>query len=269
MKMKNLFTKKNILSVLSGACAIWLFTMYSTGSPAGYTGSPSDGSDCSNSSCHANGPATHVTNMFTSDIPISGYIPGITYNITVTLTGSGSNTSGFEASPQNATGTLLGTLIAGTGSQLVGSEKYVTHSAESTTGTWTFQWMAPIKGTGDVTFYGAGALAFIQTVVSSIVIHENTGVGIENVKNEIETVNVYPNPVFENLNISYSLNKESNILIQMFDMNGKLVNTLVNEYLISGKYTKVFTIDNRLEKGIYFVRINKENTSLIKKIIVQ
>lgn len=245
------------------------YLLYSTGSPAGYTGSPSDGSDCSNSNCHANGPATQVTNMFTSDIPISGYVPGTTYNVTVTLTGNGSNTSGFEASPQNATGTLLGTLIAGTGSKLVGSGKYVTHSSESSTGTWTFQWIAPIKGTGDVSFYGAGALGFFQTVVSSMVIHENTNVGIENVKNETELINVYPNPVFEKMNIIYSLNKESNILIQMFNMNGKLVNTLANEHLISGKYSKIFTIDNSLEKGIYFVLINKENTSFIKKIIVQ
>lgn len=52
----------------------------------------------------------------------------------------------------------MGTLAAGANNQLVGSNKYVTHVAASASlNTWTFNWTAPVAGTGNVTFYGAFA----------------------------------------------------------------------------------------------------------------
>lgn len=130
-------------------------TMNPNGAPAGMTGSPGDGDNCT--SCHG-GTATTTANLITSNIPASGYVPGTTYTITATNTLSGSGKMGFEVSPQNASGSLLGTLTAGSGNKLVGSGKYVTHSnANSTTNSWTFSWTAPAAGTGNVTFYGAFA----------------------------------------------------------------------------------------------------------------
>jgi hypothetical protein len=66
---------------------------------------------------------------------------------------------GFEISPQNTAGAQKGTLVAGSGSQLVGGgTKYITHTnANTTTNTWTFGWIAPAAGSGAVTFYGAFA----------------------------------------------------------------------------------------------------------------
>ncbi|MBP7496434.1 MAG: hypothetical protein KA792_02060 [Bacteroidales bacterium] len=43
-----------------------------SGAPAGYTGSPSDGLNCSN--CHG-GSTTQAQDIISSDIPIDGYIP--------------------------------------------------------------------------------------------------------------------------------------------------------------------------------------------------
>lgn len=128
---------------------------YPNGAPAGYSGSPGDGKNCTE--CHG-GTATSVTGWITSNIPVSGYVPGQTYQITATNNITGSGKYGFEVSPQNNAGTLLGTLAAGTNSQLVGGNKYITHTAASTSiNTWTFNWTAPAAGTGDVTFYGAFA----------------------------------------------------------------------------------------------------------------
>ncbi len=145
-------------------------TLYPTGAPAGYTGSPGDGQNCT--SCHG-GTATSSTGWITSNIPASGYVPGTTYQITATNSLTGSGKFGFEVSPQNASGTLLGTLAAGTNSQLVGGGKYVTHTnASPSISTWTFNWTAPAAGTGNVTFYGAfarnkpGPVTLSQLVVS-------------------------------------------------------------------------------------------------------
>ncbi len=129
--------------------------MYPNGAPVGVTGSPGDGSNCT--SCHG-GTATTTVGLITSNIPASGYIAGQTYQITATNTLTGSGKFGFEVSPQNVGGTQLGTLVAGSGSKLVGGSKYVTHSnATSSLSTWTFSWIAPVAGTGVVTFYGAFA----------------------------------------------------------------------------------------------------------------
>lgn len=145
-------------------------TLYPTGAPAGYTGSPGDGQNCT--SCHG-GTATSSTGWITSNIPASGYVPGTTYQITATNSLTGSGKFGFEVSPQNASGTLLGTLAAGANCQLVGGGKYVTHTnASPSISTWTFNWTAPAAGTGNVTFYGAfarnkpGPVTLSQLVVS-------------------------------------------------------------------------------------------------------
>lgn len=129
--------------------------LYPTGAPAAKTGSPGDGANCTE--CHG-GTATTTAGQITSNIPASGYVPGTTYLITATNPLTGSGKMGFEVSPQNASGAQLGTLVAGSGSQLVGGTKYVTHTnATTTTSAWTFSWIAPVAGTGAVTFYGAFA----------------------------------------------------------------------------------------------------------------
>ncbi len=140
-----------------------------SGAPSGNTGSPGDGQNCQN--CHG-GTATSVSNWITSNIPAQGYTPGTTYNITVTVTGSGNK--GFQVSPQTTSGTLLGTLTAGSGSKTTGSGKYVTHNASSSSNpsSWTFQWTAPVAGTGTVTFYGAFCVTKSVTRTSTMVVGE-------------------------------------------------------------------------------------------------
>jgi hypothetical protein len=166
-----------LLLIPAVAAAMLLLSSYSgdecdypSGAPAGYTGSPGDGNDCT--SCHG-GSSTPVTDWITSDIPAEGYTAGTTYNITVTVTGTGKK--GFEVSPQNLSGTQLGTLIAGTGSHLTGGTKYVTQNSASNSNpaTWTFEWTAPAAGTGDVTFYGAFAVSKSSTKTSSLTVAEN------------------------------------------------------------------------------------------------
>lgn len=139
-------------------------------SPYNYSGSPSDGRDCSY--CHGN--MTTASGWITSNIPASGYVPGTTYQITATNTLSGSGKYGFEVSPQSPSGTLLGTLTAGTNSKVVGSGKWITQSTASNSVTsWTFSWTAPAAGTGTVTFYGSFARSTGSAVKnSSLVVSE-------------------------------------------------------------------------------------------------
>lgn len=149
--------KKNLLVVTAilglGVLFSGFSLMYPTGAPAGYTGSPGDNAECTQ--CHG-GTATTVTGIISTNIPAAGYTPGSTYQITVTNNLTGSGKYGFELSPQKTDGTQVGTLVAGTGSKLVGGTKYITHSnATASTSSWTFGWTAPASGSGTVNFYAA------------------------------------------------------------------------------------------------------------------
>jgi hypothetical protein len=168
---------RKLLLLLSGA-AIMLFSsfmvFYPNGAPAGMTGSPGDGNNCT--SCHG-GTATTSTNWITSNIPVGGYIAGQTYQITATNSLTGSGKYGFEISPQNSSGTLLGTMALGANCKFAdGNSKYITHSnATSSLHVWTFNWTAPVAGTGSVTFYGAFARNKPGPVtLSSLVVPEQT-----------------------------------------------------------------------------------------------
>ncbi len=169
--MKTIFT---ILTV-AGIAILFAFNepnRNSSGALAGHTGSPGDGKNCT--FCHG-GTASPISNVITSDIPASGYLPGENYTITVTTSGSGRK--GFQVSPQNVEGDLLGTLTAGAGNKLVGNGKYVTHSSGVLTPTaeWSFVWTAPAAGTGNVTFYGAYVISQPNVFVSSMTVQEGGG----------------------------------------------------------------------------------------------
>lgn len=159
--------KKVLLSITIVIVSIIAFT-YQTeeghtnrnGAPAGRTGSPADGSNCS-VSCHTSTAVSNSPNgVITSTIPTTGYVPGQTYTITGTVTGTGLVRFGFEISPQAVNGTLRGTPVItdATNTQIV-STKYVTHKNAGTSGTnsraWSFNWVAPAAGTGAFSFYGA------------------------------------------------------------------------------------------------------------------
>ena len=128
----------------------------STGSVGGKTGSPTDGANCTQ--CHGAQQGQGAT--ITTDIPSTGYEPGNIYNITVGLNPVvGSDPNGFEVTCEdNTTNTKAGSfgITNPTYTQFTNNSSAVTHTtAGNSLGTWSFNWVAPIAGTGDITFYGA------------------------------------------------------------------------------------------------------------------
>jgi hypothetical protein len=130
-----------------------------SGSPAGYTGSPLEFGGRTCTSCHA-GTATPQAGIITHNIPDCGYIPGETYTINVTATFAGRTKFGFQFSAQNSiSGNTMGSVITNSTIAVVSNGRYVNHLAASTQGngsrTWSFQWIAPPAGSGTVNFYTA------------------------------------------------------------------------------------------------------------------
>ena len=77
----------------------------------------------------------------------------------------------------------------------------------------------------------------------------------------------YPNPFNPVTNISFDLPEESSVQIQIYDIQGKLVSTLVNETMDKGNYSVSFN-SNQLPSGVYFYRLKTENFTDIKRMLL-
>lgn len=77
----------------------------------------------------------------------------------------------------------------------------------------------------------------------------------------------YPNPFNPTTTINYSVAKESNVSIKIYDLMGREVATLVNEMKEPGTYEVNFNALN-LSSGIYFYRMSAGEFTSIKKMTV-
>jgi hypothetical protein len=77
-----------------------------------------------------------------------------------------------------------------------------------------------------------------------------------------------PNPFDNNLNVSFSLKKNAKVEINLIDINGKIVQPVVNEKLENGDYSFDTNTTNIIDgQYVLQVKINKQiySTKLIKK----
>jgi hypothetical protein len=244
-----------------------------TGAPAAKTGSPGDNSNCT--SCHS-GSATTQAGLITSTIPSSGYVPGQTYTVTASISDPISVKFGFELSPQRVNGGLVGAMmlsdvgrtkfVFGTGN------KYITHTTAGTsapghTATWSFQWTAPLAGTGSFTFYAAfnisnsnSASSGDRIVLSQLAVTEDISSGIETLADG-STISVYPNPATEKITVTIN-NQNRNTSAQLCNITGAVVKT------IPALYSSPTEISiSELPAGIYFLRLNSGKSVFTKRIV--
>ena len=110
-------------------------------------------------------------------------------------------------------------------------------------------------------------LGFIQysDLVSSAKTTSLTSVKAEKV---LTVLKVYPNPVDDQINLLLKMDKESNLSVKIMDLLGNEVVTLSNERIPPGEQTKSYTIPNRLNTGIYFLKIAAGTETVVKRISV-
>ena len=129
-----------------------------------------------------------------------------------------------------------------------------------------FEWMNCADSsiiTGENNFsYTASQYGFYAAIISSIGCIDTTecievgGIGFE--ENLAVDFNVYPNPTHGNITIN--LSNASNALIDIIDINGRVLKTKqVNNT------TNTFNLSD-FENGIYFVKVNTNNKIITKKI---
>ena len=84
----------------------------------------------------------------------------------------------------------------------------------------------------------------------------------------LSVLKVYPNPVDDQINIILRMDRESNLSVKIMDLLGNEIVTLANERIPAGEQTKSYTIPNRLNSGIYFLKIMSGSETIVKRISV-
>lgn len=85
----------------------------------------------------------------------------------------------------------------------------------------------------------------------------------ENINNNKE-INIFPNPFSENTTLAYSLEENSQVEIEIYNLLGEKVFTIMNEKQLKGKHQVNFSL---AERGIYFLKIKTTNNFQITKLI--
>jgi len=227
-----------------------------SGSLGAKTGSPSDGSNCTQ--CHYAGIDNNAT--ITSNIPGDGYIPGNIYTITIDISQAGINKFGFEITSEedNFGSAKTGTFIVTDNSEtkLVNNDKAITHTSIGTSGinnskSWSFDWQAPgfASSTGSITFY-AGLIAANGDGSNSGDTYHSTTLTVNETASS--TTNNISNNNFNFNSVTKEVVSSNNRKLFIYNIEGRLV---------LQSYKKKTNLSS-LSKGLYIIKSGKETKTV-------
>lgn len=84
----------------------------------------------------------------------------------------------------------------------------------------------------------------------------------------LSSVKVFPNPVVDQISLSYRLSKRNSVSIKVMDALGNEVMTLLNQELDAGPQSHVFDTSSKLTNGFYFIRVSAGTETVVKRISV-
>jgi hypothetical protein len=84
----------------------------------------------------------------------------------------------------------------------------------------------------------------------------------------LNNVQVYPNPVTDQINLKYDLSRYSNVTIKIVDVLGNDIATLFSQRVEPGERSFSYLLNSKLSRGFYFIRIVAGTESVIKRISV-
>ena len=77
----------------------------------------------------------------------------------------------------------------------------------------------------------------------------------------------YPNPFNPTTTISFNLVEKANVKLNVYNVLGQLISTLINSELSSGLHQVNFDA-NEMQSGTYFYKIETDNFSEVKKMLL-
>lgn len=108
-------------------------------------------------------------------------------------------------------------------------------------------------------------------IPGKIILLENPSINVKKISSIIpETFQLeqnYPNPFNQNTIINYNLPESGNVKLVLFDLLGRQISTLIDEYASPGKYEYRLDASN-LSSGVYYYKLYLNNKMQVKKMVV-
>ncbi len=244
------------------------------GVTAALSGSPLSNGTCTN--CHGGASVTAQTVSVTTNIPATGFEENTDYIITVKAQGNGATAvkGGFNTTIETQSMNVgnIGTLTGGGAQTTV---NLATHKSSSNTFVndslvWKFTWNS---GTAqNATIYTAVNFANGNAATTGDAIHTTTlalnksTIGLE--ENTLADVGVYPNPASEYITVSALLKKENSLNIKLYDLQGREVAELLNNYYSQGIVEETINLP-RLASGNYILSIANDTEIQTERIMIK
>ena len=280
--------KRIVYCIFAIAFTSALAETLSNSAPASSSGAPGE-VDCTTSGCHESfalniGQGTAAISI---ENGATSYIPSKTYNIIVETSFPNLNRFGFQLvaikdKDSSNVGTLSCTEQSRTqiikGADKLASRNYMTYTFDGSTALskgnnkWQFNWTAPAADEGKITFYLATIAAddngsdlgdYCYTKSSTL---NSSPLGITSESNNDFKLDIYPNPAKDKITISYYIEKANNIVVELYDIHGNRIQQYSSKSSSGKQSTELFMKD--YDSGIYFIKLNTGNKSVIKKVII-
>ena len=88
------------------------------------------------------------------------------------------------------------------------------------------------------------------------------------IPSEFRLMQNYPNPFNPETKIDFSIPVSSLVTLKIYDVTGKEVSLLVNEYKNTGNYSVSYTAGSNLNSGVYFYKITAGEFIAVKKFML-
>ena len=92
-------------------------------------------------------------------------------------------------------------------------------------------------------------------------------VGDSNSDKEFSVIKAYPNPFNPSLSIEYNVQNSTNVNISIYDINGKLINVLMDAYQTPGNH-KINWASKDIATGVYIVRVELGDSFYSQRVVL-
>ncbi|HKJ80657.1 MAG TPA: T9SS type A sorting domain-containing protein, partial [Ignavibacteriaceae bacterium] len=168
---------------------------------------------------------------------------------------------------------LIGYLTAARGSGGAAGTYYSYHQSvpDFSSGNWVPTWPLVAYSSGDLK-YSANVTATDGMQYGDPYWFTGTPTGVKQVPaqgpDKFELSNNYPNPFNPSTTIKFSIAKEGNVTLNVYNVMGQLVKSVVNNaYMSQGEHNYIVNMDN-FASGVYFYTLRQGSNIITKKMVL-
>ncbi len=207
-------------------------------------------------------PSTYLDDP-TKQFPVS--VPGSDISYTVTVS-DGSTSLSSSAIPVTLAPVPTAPVISLNGSQLEsnlssGNQWYLNGNAIAGANSQTCQ----LSAYGNYTDINTDPGSLCSSLPSNTIMYYPVGIGSGLSGNSVA---VYPNPFSDKFTVAFDAEKQGSVIVNVYDTYGNNVMVTSQNILPRGGRQTVTIDASRLSPGMYFCRIQAENWTEIRKIIL-